>query len=751
MKLLSFLIGVCSFACITAQNSFVRNDNFIVLNSQGDTMGSPWVGGFNSVQFSEIDLNLDGVNDLFVFDRSNNKISTFINLGVANQISYVYEPNYSRFFPKGITGWVLLRDYNCDGKMDIFTSSSSGIRVYENTSTTQLSFSLKRGQIFTDTQPDAVNPSFVNLFVNDSDIPAIDDIDNDGDLDLLVLSIIGNRIEYHKNLSIEKYGTCDSLDYQLRNRCWGYVEEFPNQNKVVLNDTCFNNINNPEKQVGGDKHLGGSSFFTLDIDSNGTKDLVLGGDSYNDLLLLINGDVTLDYTGSSISAQIVDFPSTNANTVAVDLEHFPAGYYLDVNNDGVKDLITSTNSTSLTKDNTNVWCYLNGRNNDKPEFNFLTNSFLQEGMIDLGSGAHPVFFDYNQDGKKDLVIANFGEFNSSVAQQYVSSLWLYENIGTIIDPKFELIDSNYVNLSNLNLDVAQNRKTFGLSPSFGDIDGDGDEDMILGDYIGYMHYFENTAGAGNVANFVLSQAQYLNVDLGNNATPQIIDLNRDGLLDLVVGREKGDLSYFENMGTTSIPAFSLITNSLGQIDTKNYLDAKGNSSPMIYDDGGTYKILAGSDNGSIYQFGNIDGNLTGTFSIDSTFQNIWEGKNSTVHMADINNDNLLDMVIGNMSGGTAIYMGDTAVFVDVKEQETTIKGINVYPNPALNELNIDLGVNKLIGATIQIFDIVGKEVFYEEVSNQNLTINVSEFPSGVYFLIYFSEDGKFISKVLKQK
>ena len=53
------------------------------------------------------------------------------------------------------------------------------------------------------------------------------------------------RCELAKNLSIEKYGTCDSLDFQIRNRCWGFVEEFSGQNKVVLYDTCFNNINNP--------------------------------------------------------------------------------------------------------------------------------------------------------------------------------------------------------------------------------------------------------------------------------------------------------------------------------------------------------------------------------------------------------------------------------------------------------------------------------------------------------------------------
>tara|TARA_B100000809_G_scaffold263083_1_gene315520 strand:- start:3615 stop:5885 length:2271 start_codon:yes stop_codon:yes gene_type:complete len=750
MKFLFFLVGLYPLGVVISQNSFVRTNNIILLNSVGDTLETPWVGGFNSVQFSEIDLDLDGIKDLFVFDRSNSKVSTFINSGIPNQVSYVYAPRYSRSFPKGMKDWVLLRDYNCDGKMDIFTGHFGGVQVFQNTSSSELSFALKTDQIFSDMLPDMTTASYVNIFINGSDIPAIEDVDSDGDLDLLFLSIIGNRIEYHKNLSIEKYGSCDSLDFQLRNRCWGYIKEFPNQNKVTFNDTCSNNINNPEKLNGGDKHLGGSSLFMLDIDSNGTKDLVLGGNSYSNLLLLINSDASPDYTASSISTQKGNFPETYSNTIAVDLEHFPSGYYIDVNNDGVKDLISATNGMSLSENTLNVWCYLNGRHTDRPEFNFLTNSFLQEEMIDVGSGSHPVFFDYNLDGKKDLLIGNYGEFNSAVTEQYVSSLWLYENIGTLTVPRFELVDSNFVNVSSLNLDLPLNRKTFGLAPTFGDVDGDGDEDMILGDYLGYLHYFENIAGAGNVANFVLSQAQYLNIDVGNNAAPQLVDLNRDGLLDMVVGREDGYFSYFENTGSTSLPVFNLITNTLGEANTKRYTDFRGNSVPMIYDDAGSYKMLAGAENGFIYKFGDIEGNLTGTFSVDSSFQNIFEGTSSSVGMADINNDNMLDVVIGNISGGVSVFMGDTAIFVQVKEKESVLTEIRIYPNPTESVLNIDLGDNKLSGASIRLIDVLGKPVFKQTVLNNKLAIDISNYPSGIYFLVYLNPDGKFVSKVVKK-
>ncbi|MDX5321096.1 MAG: VCBS repeat-containing protein, partial [Bacteroidota bacterium] len=104
------------------------------LDEQNDTILEPFIGGFVAPQFSEIDLNNDGVKDLFVFDRSGNKVLTFINEGKAGQVSYVHAPKYEFAFP-ALRNWVLLRDYNCDGKEDIFSGSiQHGVTVYKNVS-----------------------------------------------------------------------------------------------------------------------------------------------------------------------------------------------------------------------------------------------------------------------------------------------------------------------------------------------------------------------------------------------------------------------------------------------------------------------------------------------------------------------------------------------------------------------------------------------------------------------------------------
>jgi len=61
-----------------AQLYFNRTDTVIVQTANGTILKNPWAGGLNFLQVSDIDLNYDGIMDLFVFDRTGNKVSTFV-------------------------------------------------------------------------------------------------------------------------------------------------------------------------------------------------------------------------------------------------------------------------------------------------------------------------------------------------------------------------------------------------------------------------------------------------------------------------------------------------------------------------------------------------------------------------------------------------------------------------------------------------------------------------------------------------
>lgn len=753
---LVFLMSLFS-KVLVAQDYFERNTSVQVYDKTNNQYTLPWVGGFNHIQVSEIDLDLDGKNDLLTFDRAGNKISTFINQGIPSTIAYTFAPEYKDSLPK-LHDWVLFRDYNFDGKMDIFTYSTGGAAVYKNISQTSLSFQLVTNLVYSDYLPDDTTNNPINLYISSTDIAAIDDIDGDGDLDILTFSILGTYVEYHKNLSKEKFGNSDSLVFELSNKCWGFFAENLSNNSVTLDDTCDFNISNPqrlalmnnlieEESYAGKKHSG-STLLTLDLDNNNSKELILGDVSFNNLTALYNSDNTPNFTASYMSFEDQNFPSNNSSTLAVDMDIFPAGYYLDVNNDNVKDLLVSNNCYSGCENSKSLWLYLNNGTNNLPDFVFQKNNFLQEKMIELGERTHPVFFDYDGDGLQDMIVGNYGKYDKSTPSLYTSFLSLYHNIGTASSPIYKLIDEDFAGLSTLNLDLISNKPVLGIYPAFGDLDNDGDKDMIIGDYFGNLHYFINTAGAGNTANFVLSQPKYQSIDVGNFATPQLIDLNRDGKLDMVIGKENGYFSYYQNSGTLTVPNFTKITDSLGRVSTLHPNFFRGNSVPCVVDVAGSYSMFAGSASGNIFKFGNIDGNLSGTFSrLDTNFLKINEGTNSAISISNINNDLFLDMLIGNQAGGVAFFEGKQPI-ISIEEFDK-ISNITIYPNPTKENAFINLETNSIQNATIDVFDLLGNTILSQQVNDQIVKIYTSNVPQGIYLIKFTNNIGNKVFKLVK--
>jgi len=110
-------------------------------------MSFPWLGGINSAQFSNIDFNQDGLMDLFMFDKTDNSISTFVYDEVEGM---KHSPAYEAAFPELIE-WALLRDYDNDGVMDIFSATlNDRIVVYQGSlSNGYWSFSLATEELTT--------------------------------------------------------------------------------------------------------------------------------------------------------------------------------------------------------------------------------------------------------------------------------------------------------------------------------------------------------------------------------------------------------------------------------------------------------------------------------------------------------------------------------------------------------------------------------------------------------------------------
>ena len=711
----AFILGFIFSSILSFSQMILNRDTSLHFTENGTQFLSPLSGGINAGQFSNIDLNLDGVMDLVVFDKSGNKISPFIN----ENGTYIYAPKYRENFPS-VHDWMLLEDYNCDGKNDIYTYSSGGMAVYLNTSTTELEFTLITPLVLSD-----YGSNNLNIYISPVDIPAIADIDYDGDLDVLTFSILGGFVEYHKNMSMELYGNCDSLVYEFSESCWGLFYE--GLNSYILN--CPNcicpQITNTTPTNAKQKHAG-STLLAIDVDNDNDKDLVLGDISYNNLNLLINGG---DNQNAIMTAVDSVFPQNYSNTLAAELHVYPASYYIDVTNDGLKDLIVTTNSENNSENFESCWLYENTGQNTSPDFNFIQKDFLQENMIELGTSAFPTFYDYNNDGLLDLVIGNYGYHNPN--NDPASSLALFENIGNDSIPKYDLINRDWLGLSTINLNTTLNIPALNLSPTFSDLDGDGNKDLIVGDADGKVHFFTNNGG-----NFQITNPNYQNIDVGQFAQPQIIDVNRDGLNDLIIGEQDGTINYLPNSGTTTNAIFDTIITNWGGVDVDQSYISTGFSNPTLYDSSGVYQLFVGSFSGNIYQFKNIDNNLNGQFTaVNSTSSNIWDGGKSALALADINNDNNPDMIVGNLSGGISFFSSDTLLtdttITNISNQTKNID-FTIYPNPAKSNFTTKSSET----GTVTIKNILGNTIYNKKKTEDILKINISQFSKGIYVVLF---------------
>ena len=123
-RFIYLLLIVCNVAFTQAQTfKYYYSNSAKVLKSNNDTMLYPFTGGMNAPQFSNIDLNNDGKNDLVVFDRSPSEFGCKLLTYLWNGSKMIYTPQYEEAFPE-FNYYVKLIDYNGDGKADIFTEVS---------------------------------------------------------------------------------------------------------------------------------------------------------------------------------------------------------------------------------------------------------------------------------------------------------------------------------------------------------------------------------------------------------------------------------------------------------------------------------------------------------------------------------------------------------------------------------------------------------------------------------------------------
>jgi hypothetical protein len=362
--------------------------------------------------------------------------------------------------------------------------------------------------------------------------------------------------------------------------------------------------------------------------------------------------------------------------------------------------------------------------NNKGYYTELTGTDNPFDGIDIGSSSKPAFADVDKDGDLDLLI---GASDGTVS-------FYRNNAGT-----FTLVSG--VTSPFDGIDVGSNS-----NPVFGDVDGDNDPDLLIGGY-DTIYYFQNEAGL--FTQLIDNTNPFVNVD-GTLLyySPDLVDYDKDGDLDLFLGEKYGSIQYYENqigvynlqsgasnpfdgidLGLWAIPSVSdvdldgdldlaagNITDSIkyyenieGSFDEKR---GSGNpfkgiaisvaaSAPTFgdIDNDGDLDLVIGNFTDSIYFYNNDEGDLIPVHGADNPFNGLVFGSASTPVLADLEGDGDLDLISGNISGTLQYFINDNGNYTELVGAGNPFNGIDVgsYSAPAICDFDGDGDLDVFIG------------------------------------------------------
>ena len=592
---------------------------------------------FNGIDvgfYSTPDLgDVDGDGDLdAVVGEVNGDLKYYQNQGTASNPNYVEVTGSNNPFngiDVGVHSAPTLAYVDGDGDLDAVVGEFDGTLNY---------FFSELITVFPEVT--GSNNPFNGIDVGLDSTVTLADVDGDGDLDVVVGETNGT-LNYYQN-----QGTATNPNY------------------VELTDS-----NNPFNGIDVGRY---STPDLADVDGDGDLDAVVG-----------ELDGILNYyqnQGTASNPNYVELTGSNNPFNGIDVGIFSTPDLGDVDGDGDLDAVVGESDGNLKY-------YQNQGTATNPNYVELTGSNNPFNGIDVGFYSAPTLGDIDGDGDLDVVV---GESDGN--------LFYFQNQGTATNP-------NYVELTGSNnpfngLDVGRYS-----TPTFADVDGDGDLDAVVGENSGTLNYLQNPI-LGSYQEVTGSNNPFNGIDVGTFSTPTFADVDGDGDLDAVVGENSGTLNYFQNNGSATNPNYVEVT---GSNNPFNGIDVGSFSTPDLGDvDGdGDLDAVVGESNGNLKYYQN-NGSATNPNYVEVTgsnnpFNGLDVGLYSTHTLADVDGDGDLDAVLGETNGTLKYYQNQgTAInpnYVELTGSNNPFDGIDVatYSTPTLADVDGDGDLDAVVG------------------------------------------------------
>lgn len=454
----------------------------------------------------------------------------------------------------------------------------------------------------------------------------------------------------------------------------------------------------------------------------------------------------------------------------VDEDKFVNLDFIDIDNDGDFDAF-------IGEIDGVVHYYKNTGTATSPVFVKQANSANPLSLVSVNDDSSPSFVDIDNDGDFDVFSGElYGDF------------YYYKNTGSVTNPTF-------VQKTGFNNPFDFAGLTIRSNLTFADMDNDGDFDALGGAYSGETDYYENIGSATN-PNFVeqisgpfdVIEAVIPGVTNGESY-PTFVDFDGDGDFDVFVGKKDGNIDYFENTGTASVPAFTQQTGANNPFDGHSVSDY---ATPKFVDidNDGDFDVFVGKGNGKI----NFYENTAPVLPVELTYfkgQTTAEGNLLTWQTASEKNNKgfevqhsvngeeweTIDFVQGNGTtletqnytftdyqplNGRNYYrlkqMDFDGAFeysdvISIENNSTTVEIGDFYPNPSSSGLvNLDFTTSDDNEITLSVFDITGKlminQVQQVTQGNNQLNFDFSTLNKGIYLVKIGNENKAIMRKLI---